>query len=453
MKARAGFFAFLYFCVLGAPALLYSPPAKAGPFELLGTGPDGIAEIGARAARADDGSAAFYNPSGLAFGTGLRLRAAPVFGVSALSAQGQGRALENPFGMAFTFDATVPLEAPLDSKIRIGFQAYLMPSSALHFIVKRSDEPQFPYYDNRSQRLALLPAIALRLHKSFSAGAALNVLGGVTGNADVRPGVSKAPEPRILVEAKTKAALHLGLRYQPSPHVAVALAYRQRFSVPAQLLTQAEIGGVPMRVNVEAREALFDPHTLVLATSMVLNKLTIELNTAYMRWSDYAGPLVDVSAALPGVSIASRPPPPLFRDIISSRLAGAYPISFRLGKKEAQFISRAGLGFEPSILKGRRQGHSNFVDGHKTMMGLGAELEIQKIFALKALRIALGAGGQVLGESESQKLVCQAAPCEDSSVFGADAQHPGENIQNPGYPRLSAGGSFWSFSLALGADL
>lgn len=426
--------------------------AWAGPFELWGTGPDSMAELGARAARADDGSSAFYNPSGLAFGQGLRLSAAPLFAVSALSVQGQPHSLQNPFGIAFSFDATVPFEAPLDSKIRIGLQAYLMPSSALHFIVKRSDEAQFPYYDNRTQRLVLLPALAVRLHKNWSAGLALNVLGGVTGNADVRPGASRAPEPNIVVEAKTQVALHAGIRWQIAPNLSMALAYRQRFSVPAQLQTQAEIGGVGMLVNVEAREALFDPHTIVWATSMRLKNITMELDAAYMRWSDYPGPLVDVSAVLPGVLIASRNPPPLFKDTLSARLSGQYPIEFKLGQQPAKLISRGAFGFEPSILKGTRQGHTNFVDGHKTMIGLGSELQIQE-WIFKSFRIGAGLGAHFLSGTQSKKVVCQAAPCADSTVFGADGAHPAEDIQNPGYPALHSEGSVWMFSLGVGADL
>lgn len=442
----------LYAAVFCALSLTAPSLASAGPFELFGFGPEGAADSGARAARADDGSAAFYNPSGLAFGTGVRLRAAPTLAVSALSVQDQARPLQNPFGMAFAFDATLPLEAPLDQKIRVGLGAYLLPASALHFIVHRSDEPQFPYYDNRSQRLALLPSVAFRLHERAALGLALNVLGGVTGNADVRPGASRAPESQILVEANTKISLNLGLSYAPRPGVRLAFVYRQRFSVPASLVTQAEIGGVPMRVQIGAREALFDPHTFVLATSIDFGKLTMELDASYLRWSDYGGPLLDVSAELPGVLIASRPAPPLFRDIASARLAFARPFSFGAGRSETKLWSRASLGFEPSILNGARQGHTNFVDGHKTMIGLGAEWVWPRFFP-KPFHLGLGAGVQFLSDFEQIKHVCAAAPCADTTVFGKDAANPAQDIQNPGYPRLSAGGSFFTFSLGVGVDL
>jgi len=72
-----------------AACLAAAPAARASAFEVHGLGPAGVAEVGARAARADDGSSAFYNPGGLAFGRGARVDLAPTLGVSALAAQGR----------------------------------------------------------------------------------------------------------------------------------------------------------------------------------------------------------------------------------------------------------------------------------------------------------------------------------------------------------------------------
>src|SRR5262249_37554373 len=146
-----------------AAVLATAGPARAGAFEVLGFGPAGMAEVGARAARADDGTATFYNPGGLGLGRGVRLEIAPTLGVSSLSVQGQTAALTDPFGVALAFDATIPFKGPLEDRIRIGFGAYLPTAGALHLIARRSDEPFFPYYDNRTQRLVLVPALAVRI--------------------------------------------------------------------------------------------------------------------------------------------------------------------------------------------------------------------------------------------------------------------------------------------------
>ena len=105
-----------------------SGEARAGAFEVLGFGPVGVAEINARAARAEDGSAAFYNPGGLAFGRGVSIEIAPTLGISGLSAQGRSLVLSDPFGIAIGLAVTVPLEGALRDRIRLGFAGYLRPT-------------------------------------------------------------------------------------------------------------------------------------------------------------------------------------------------------------------------------------------------------------------------------------------------------------------------------------
>ena len=114
--------------LLASLALLSgAAPARAGACDVLGFGPAGVAEVGARAARADDGTATFYNPGGLALGHGIRLEVTPTYGASALTSRGQTLSLSDPFGASLAFDATVPFTCPLHDRIRIGFGGYLPP--------------------------------------------------------------------------------------------------------------------------------------------------------------------------------------------------------------------------------------------------------------------------------------------------------------------------------------
>ena len=66
-----------------------SSRAEASAVEVHGFGPAGVAEVNARCARADDGTATFYNPGGLGLGRGYHVEVSPQLGASALSAQGQ----------------------------------------------------------------------------------------------------------------------------------------------------------------------------------------------------------------------------------------------------------------------------------------------------------------------------------------------------------------------------
>lgn len=432
--------------------------ASAGPFEVEGLGPAGVAEINARAARADDGSAAFYNPGGLGLGSGVRVELAPTLGVSGLVAQGKTRSLDDPFGVAIAFDATIPFTGALADRIRFGFAGYLPPTNVVRVIARPSDEPLFPYYDNRTQRLTLIPALAVRVTDRLGIGVGVNVLGGVSGPASVRPGASGAPESRLDLQATTTIALHAGIRFDPIPRLRLALAFRQRFAIPAVVTTRAVLGGVPLDVEVKTRSALYDPTAIVAAVSFDVGAAAFELDATYSVWSRYDGPFVGVHAALPGLNVTSELPRAPARDVVSLRAAGAYQAD--IGARTA-LVLRAGAGLEPSMLKSEQQGRTNMIDGDKVFAGLGATLVIRDLFrrerdgapALRALRIGLGGSAQVVLPYEQVKRACAAVPCAPDTVAGPDALHPSEGITNPGSPALEGHGVFWSASLGVGIDL
>jgi hypothetical protein len=401
-----------------------APPAHAGAFEVAGFGPEGIAAINARAARADDGTATFYNPGGLGLGRGTRLSIAPTVGVSALSAQGRTLPLEDPFGVALSFATTIPLSGPLHDRIRVGFGGYFLSAGILHLLARPIDQPVFPYYDNRTQRLVLIPALAVRLAEGLAVGASVNVLGGVTGSAAVRPGASGAPESRLDLAASTTAALHLGLRFDVTERVRLALAFRQRFAVPALITTTSEVAGIPLEVTVKADGALADPMSLVLGSSFDLGRVTIEIDAMVAMWSAVGSPYVFVRAELPGLNLVSDLPEDIARDVVSLRAAAAYRFD---PSPRAELTLQGGAGFEPTMLKNVPQGRTNLLDGDKALLGLGVSLALRDLGAragrapwLRALRFGAGLGAQIVV---------------------------------PGFSRLSGHGTFWSTSFGVGVDL
>lgn len=429
-------------------ALVAARPARAGALEVQGAGPEGAAEVNARAARADDGTAAFYNPGGLGLGEGAGATLSAMWGVSSLAVQGKTTPLADPFGVTLALDATVPLPGVLRGRIRVGFAGYLPPASALHIVTREAGTPFFPYYDNRTQRLVLMPALAVRILPGLAVGVGLNLLGGVSGPAVVTPGASGAPEPRLDLVAATSVAVNAGVRYDPSRRVHLALAFRQRFAVPVNVDTSALIGGTPLAVSVVTRGALFDPTTLVAAGSFDVGRASVELDASYAAWSAYEGPFMQVHATFPGVDIRSALPTSPARDVVSLRAAGTY--RFDVGRSTV--VLRAGAGFEPSMLKGERQGTTNLVDGDKLFVGLGATVALRGVLPF-TLRVAAGANVQGVFPFGQDKRACQAAPCGADTVAGPDATRPAQGIDDPGWPRLEGGGAFTSVAVGLGVDL
>lgn len=437
--------------MIAAAALAIAAPrrAEADAFDVLGAGPEGVAEVNARAARADDGMAGFLNPGGLGLGRGVRAWVAPMFGVSSLIAQGQRKELADPVGIALAFDATVPFTGVLADRIRVGFAAYLPPTTALHLVTRPSAEPFFPYYDNRTQRLVLVPSLAVRVLDGLSVGVGFNVLGGVSGPATVTNGASGAPEPRIDLTAATALSVNAGIRFDPGPRARFALSFRQRFAAPAVVDSSAVVAGIPLAISVSTHAALFDPTTIVAAGSFDLGHATVELDASYAVWSAYEGPWVQVRATLPGVDVSSVLPTNPARDVVGLRGAGTY--RFDVGAK-SDLVLRAGLGFEPSMLKSIQQGNTNLLDGDKLLIGLGASFALRGVLPF-TLRFSAGGNVQRVFPYAQEKRACAVAPCPADTVSGPDAARPSEGIDNPGFPKLTGQGAFWSAALGVGVEL
>ena len=423
--------------------------AQASVFEVAGAGARGVAEINARAARADDGSAAFYNPGSLAFGRGWRLELAPTHAVSSLQVQDQVRSLDAPFGITVLADGTVPFTGVLADRVRIGFAGHLQPSAALRLVTRPFETPLFPYYDNRTQRLVAIPALAVRITRWLGVGAGMNFLAGVAGPAEVQPGASGALESRIDEQARTVAAANVGVRLDPAPGVRLGLVYRQRFAIATDIQTTADIGGVALRVDVAARQALYDPDTLVLASSFDLGRTSLELDAAYMVWSSYDGPFLALDAELPGVAVATRVPAGLYRDVLSLRAAAshAWPLA-----ADSTLWARGGAGLETSMLRGTRQGATNLVDGDKVLVGAGVDVRLGALLPVP-LHLGLGVSAQVLVSTTQTKVACRARPCAPDTVVGPSAADPSRDIDNPGFPELRASGVFWSGAASVGVEL
>ena len=411
-----------------------------------GSGPRASPRSAPRAARATDGTATFYSPGGLALGSGVHVELAPTLAISALSAQGERLPIDDPFGIALAFDATVPLGEPLKDRLRFGFGAYLVAPHLARVVVPEQPEPVFPYFENRTQRLVVLPALALKITRALGVGGGVNVLGGVSGAATLTEGESDAPRPRVVPARRRASPPSPGAR--SSPAVFLAFTYRQHFFVPSNIQTSTTVGGLPLAVTVDVGQSLFDPDAFVLGASYGVGHLEAELDATYSVWSIYRAPFVEVHATLPAVDVASVTPPDIAHDVVSVRGAASY--RFDLG--DHRLFLRGGVGFEPSMLKSFQQGETNLLDGDKVFVGVGASLELAHVVG-HALRFGLGVNTTLVTTMTQDKRACVAAPCPVDSVAGPDAAHPSVGITNPGFPTLHGGGAFVTSSASVGVDL
>src|SRR5262249_19283419 len=171
----------LLWCVL-AIAFCHARPASASTPDVFGFGSESTSLAGAVTACAADFSAAFYNPAGLALAGSARSVAFGVTGyTSQLAIRGQHQTIRDPLGFELGVRAPVPLGGELRERIAIGFALHMLPDQIVRVIAHTPGEAFFPYYDNRTQRLVVLPAIAARITPRLALGVGFNFLAGLDG--------------------------------------------------------------------------------------------------------------------------------------------------------------------------------------------------------------------------------------------------------------------------------
>ncbi len=435
---------------LGSFSLFWAPSASGGAFDVFGVHPEGLAEVSARSAAAEDGSASFYNPGGLAFGDGDSLRLSGLLMYSALSVQDEARPLQDPRGGTLTLSADVPLEGPLSDRIRVGVALYALQDRLLRLRTRNQSTPFFPYYDNRTQRFTTIPALSVRVTKWLGIGAGVNVLAGVKGPIDVREGQSSTLETHMSVEATTVARAVVGVRVDPADDVHLAAAFRQRFGIPLRMTTTADIAGVPLLVGLSSSEVLFDPATFVLGGRVDVNdRVSAEVDLTYQQWSSWEGPLLQVDTKVSALSLASKRPIGIFQDTFGVRAAMAWQI---IRKRALESSLHFGCGYETSAIDASvQQGRSNFADGAKAIGGVGLRTRIANVFG--GLRVGVGLQVHHVGQYSQDKILCTSLPCPEGSVVGSDSSSPSRNITNPGYPQLEGGGFVYAATFGGGVGL
>lgn len=402
-----------------------------------------------RSAAAEDGSACFYNPAGLAFGRGYDIAISGAFVHSRLRAQDDRQSIDDPVSTTMTIAADVPLEGPLAERLRVGVALHALPDRMMRLTTHRESTPLFPFFDNRSQRLVVIPALAVRLTPWLGFGAGVDALAGVQGPLDVREGQSSTLETRMTAEAGTVTRWIAGVRIDPTDELHLAAVFRQSFGVPLTVTTTADVGGVPLRVDVANTQALFDPTTVVAGARIdATDRLSVGLEGTYQRWSAWGGPLLRIDTTVSALALVSEPPLDAFRDSFGARAAAAWQ-THEPGRGGVTI--HAGAGYESSMLDaGYQQGRSNFIDGPKMILAAGASAQWRDVIA-QELRVSIGIQAQHVFAFEQDKVVCTAVPCPSSTVVGPDTANPSAGIDNPGYPTLSGSGTVYALSIGSGA--
>lgn len=439
-------------------ALLVASPAAASTAEVYGLGPASSAQAGAVSASVTDFSAVHYNPAGLAFSPALAVGVGFAGAGSGLQIEGKRFAFTNQTGLLVGTRALIPLGGFLENRLTFGFALYTPPSTLLRIISRYPQEPFFPLYDNRSQRLIVLPAFGFRLHERLGFGIGFNYFAGLFGSVQGTTGASRAIEPRADEAIGARVGVHAGVRWDPGRFWSLAVTYRQQFSVPFSVTSDFYVAGSPLSLAVKSA-GLYTPHEVVWGVAFRPRpNTTLGVDLTWAHWSAWDGPYIHVTSKLPlaGDLVGELPAVP-FHDIVTVHAGGEQRI--RVGRR-LELRLRAGYGFDQSPIPRKQPGVTNLMDGDKHMVTAGVGARVTRLLPA-ALTIDAHFGVHFVGSRTYTKHVFTAD--EEPVPFkglrdevkdtSTDPASRGVQVSNPGYPSIKGGGFVWSGSVLLGVEL
>ncbi|HTJ41298.1 MAG TPA: outer membrane protein transport protein [Kofleriaceae bacterium] len=416
--------------------------AHASPVEIFGFGPRHGALAGAGVASTDDFAALYYNPAGLALGTGESATIGVQGAFSNLSIDDRVIDLEDPAGVVLGFTAPAPLGGPLENRLRVGVALYLLPTTIARVSARFPQEPFFPWYQGRTERDVIVPGAALRVSDRITVGLAVNFLAGVVGGLEASEGAQRSLVARVDEKVPSVARVHAGIDLELTDRLRAGLVYRQRFEVPFSTLAKTEVAGEPIDLDLHA-SGQFTPDELAIGGAWHDRVTTISVDAQWSRWSAYPGPFVTVESELPlvGPLAASIPTVP-YRDT----WAGRAGVETRVGEA----ILRGGYAFETSPFPKTQTGVTNLLDGPKHTVGLGVG------FVFERSRIDVGVQAQFVGSRRTTKTIYTGDGSDYdpfTSLRDEDSNTDGAQISNPGYPSIDSGGQVFSGGVAIEVPL
>lgn len=224
-------------------------PGHASVFDIYGFNPRGRAMGNAHAAVADDYTATFYNPAGLARRKRVTVGAGLIITSPGLTVDRQYQAdhqqrIQAVLPEGFTglnLGAVFPLGALVDNRVALGFAAYLPMLTLLQADAVDAQVPQFYRYETLPNKFVILSSLAVELTPWLSIGGGVQVLAGLDGAVDIDIELANERVNRrtVSVEFGPTASPTAGLLLTPIPKLTIGVGYRASlqldYSLPSRL--------------------------------------------------------------------------------------------------------------------------------------------------------------------------------------------------------------------------
>lgn len=399
---------------LGACALallLAAAPAAANPLDAFGFGARSVAMGGAVTSLADDFSANYYNPAGLARGRRLRLEFGYIYADPALTLNDAD--LNVDASRAFQGGVVMPGEV-LGRRLAVSLGLHLPDERVARLRALPQGQPRFALFDNRPQRLTISASAAVEIVEGLTFGAGLTFLANTIGTLSLggQLDISQIEQTTLLSELDVSLAairyLTAGVQWAAGEHLRLGLTYRDEFKLRLDLGVQV-VGDLYFNGNPFLEDAtftvttynvnLFSPRQVAFGLGWEEERWQVGLDLTWVQWSRLPPEASRIEIQLDErlSALASLPPfetplDPGFKDILIVRVGGELQL---LRTEHVQLLGRAGYVWEPTPAPDQ-PGVTNYVDMDKHAASLGLGVTFEGVTSIFPGPIGLDLTGQAL---------------------------------------------------------
>jgi long-chain fatty acid transport protein len=385
---------------LALAATAAAAPAGAwDPLELMGITPRGTGLAGTLTAGADDASAAFYNPAGVAMARGPAVDLGWSYGYLGLRLDKQDARVTDPHG------AHLAIALPFrfgDFSFGLGAALYVPDQHVFRIQLIPPSEPHFGLLDNNPQRLVANVVLALRW-RWLAVGVGGSLLAdaggrGITFDVGLSGG-EQVGRAALDYGLPLRIAPIAGVMVTPTERLRLGFTYRGDLDlrVGLDVLANVDVAGVVTGDAVITLRAInfYTPKKLAFGAQLQLrDDLKLLADVVWFRWSELQGGNPDLRVLVNlGVSpplVTALFPPDGYRDTVSLR-AGA-ELERPLGQRQ-RFRLRAALAWEPSPVPSQH-GLTSVADNDRVVVAVGGSLDLRDRSGVLRQPFSLEAGLQ-----------------------------------------------------------
>ena len=367
---------------------LLAGAAGANPLDAFGFGPRAIGMGSAATATADDFSANYYNPAGLAAGGDLSLTFGYTLARPTLTLNGADNEVDDSRG----FQGGIVLAGEvLERGVGFSIGLHLPDERVSRIRALPQRQPRWVLYDNRPQRIVITSSAGFEVLRNLYFGAGLTYLANTSGSLEIRGDVDLLDAEQTTLASAVDVDLAAvrywtaGLRYDLGEHWRFGLAYREDFSLRLDLDVdvRGRVLGPNGAVIVEegkflfnsASATLYSPEQVFLGAAWSDHGWVVSADLGWVRWSEFPTPTASVALELdlgvidPDIPIPAAPEDPDFDDIVVPRVGAEYALL------DGALLLRAGYFYEASPAPDQ-PGGTNYVDADKHAFSVGVGVRL-----------------------------------------------------------------------------